>query len=67
MIIAGLGYWGIGLPVSALLAFPVGLGAVGVWFGLAAGLGAVALMLVARWTRLLGHDAGAAPGTPAYA
>jgi MATE family multidrug resistance protein len=67
MIIAGLGYWGIGLPVSALLAFPGGLGAVGVWFGLAAGLGAVALMLVARWARLLGRDADAAPGAAAYA
>lgn len=57
MWMAGLGYWGVGLPASALLAFPLGFGARGVWFGLAAGLGAVAIMLVIRWTRLLGRDA----------
>lgn len=56
MLIAGLGYWGAGLPASAILAFPAGLGARGVWFGLALGLGAVAIMLVIRWQRLLGRD-----------
>lgn len=61
MIIAGLGYWGVGLTASATLAFPLKLGAVGVWYGLAAGLGSVAVMLVARWTILLGRDAAREP------
>jgi MATE family multidrug resistance protein len=62
MIIAGLGYWGIGLPASALLAFPAGLGAKGVWYGLAAGLGSVAVMLVWRWARLTGGKTGGKTG-----
>ncbi len=47
MLIAGLGYWGIGVPVAALLARRSG--APGVWIGLVAGLFAVAALLFARW------------------
>ena len=47
MLIAGIGYWGIGVPVAALLARRVG--APGVWVGLVAGLFAVAALLLARW------------------
>lgn len=40
-----LGFYVLGLPLAWLLAFPVGLGIIGIWWGLAAGLGGVALML----------------------
>jgi MATE family multidrug resistance protein len=49
MLIAGIGYWVIGLPLGALLAFQFGVGGIGIWIGLAAGLGAVGLVMTARW------------------
>lgn len=51
MIYAGIGYWGIGLPLGALLAFRFGWGGIGIWIGLSAGLAAVALLLLWRWLR----------------
>lgn len=50
MVIALLGYWGVGLPLAAVLA--ARSAAPGVWVGLTAGLCVVALMLYWRWTRL---------------
>ncbi len=41
-----VGFYAVGLPLSYVLAFEVGLGLVGIWWGLAAGLGGVAIMLV---------------------
>lgn len=38
-------YWGVGLPVSAALAFWVGLGSLGLWTGLACTASAQALIL----------------------
>ncbi len=49
MIFAGLGYWGIGLPLGAWLAFGAGLGGKGIWVGLAVGLAVVAALMVSRW------------------
>lgn len=49
MIFALVGYWIIGLGVGTLLAFPIGLQGLGIWLGLAGGLGTVALLLLARW------------------
>jgi MATE family multidrug resistance protein len=49
MLIAGIGYWIIGLPLGALLAFHFGVGGIGIWIGLASGLGAVGLIMTARW------------------
>ena len=49
MLVAGLGYWVIGLPLGVLLAFPIGLKGVGIWIGIAAGLAVVAVMLIHRW------------------
>ncbi|WP_022682871.1 MATE family efflux transporter [Sphingobium bisphenolivorans] len=49
MICALFGYWVVGLGVGVLLAFPMGLNGVGIWLGLASGLGVVALLLVGRW------------------
>jgi MATE family multidrug resistance protein len=40
-----IGFYVIGLPLAWLLAFPTGLGIIGIWWGLAAGLGCVAFML----------------------
>jgi multidrug resistance protein, MATE family len=49
MLIAGIGYLVIGLPLGALLAFHFGVGGVGIWIGLAAGLGAVGIAMTMRW------------------
>ncbi|WP_365947430.1 MATE family efflux transporter [Tardiphaga sp.] len=50
MIFALVGYWGFGMPLSLLLAFTLGFGGRGIWIGLAAGLLAVAIVMVWRWT-----------------
>jgi MATE family multidrug resistance protein len=46
-----VGHWGIGLPL-ALLLLRLGHGAEGVWWGLCAGLYAVAVVLVLRFLRV---------------
>jgi len=51
MLYALAGYWGIGLPLGALLAFGFGLGGVGIWIGLATGIGIVAVLMIRRWHR----------------
>jgi MATE family multidrug resistance protein len=38
-------YWLVGLPLGMLLAFPLGMGPAGLWWGLTAGLTSVALVL----------------------
>ncbi|HEY8431475.1 MAG TPA: MATE family efflux transporter, partial [Sandaracinaceae bacterium] len=43
------GYYAIGLPLGAALAFGAGLGPEGLWWGLSAGLTAVAILLSARF------------------
>lgn len=49
MILAGIGYWGIGLPLSAALGFLTPLAGRGIWIGLAIGLAVVAVMMLWRW------------------
>jgi MATE family multidrug resistance protein len=49
LVIALVGYWAVGCPVGYFLAFHTDLRGVGVWFGLAAGLAAVAVALVVRF------------------
>jgi MATE family multidrug resistance protein len=44
-------YWLVGLPVGAGLGFGFHLGAIGVWWGLAAGLGVAAITLGPRFWR----------------
>ena len=51
MVYAGIGYWGIGLPLGMLLAFHFGFAGVGIWIGLSSGLAVVAVLLLARWLR----------------
>ncbi len=48
MLLAGIGYWGVGLPVAWILAFPIGMGATGIWTGLSFGLAATAILLFFR-------------------
>ena len=47
-IIAFVGYWVVGLPAGLLLAFPLGMGPRGLWWGLTLGLASVAAMFVFR-------------------
>jgi MATE family, multidrug efflux pump len=49
MLFAALGYWGVGLPLGFGLAFGTSLRGIGIWIGLAAGLGVVALLMLHRW------------------
>jgi len=53
MIVNVLGFWLVGMPVSLWLAFPLELGSRGLWWGLVAGLAAVAVLLLARISRRL--------------
>ncbi|GAB6842497.1 MATE family multidrug resistance protein [Methylorubrum rhodinum] len=55
MVIALTGYWGIGVPLGAALAWGAGWGGQGIWAGFCAGLLAVSILLVARWLRLSAH------------
>jgi len=49
MLLATFGYWGVGFAACWLLAFPLGYGAVGLWWGLALGLAVVAVLLTLRF------------------
>ena len=51
MVFATVGYWGLGLPFGVLLAFFLGVGPTGLWWGFLAGLGAVGLLLSWRFNR----------------
>lgn len=51
MIIAALSYWGVGLPASYVLAFPLGFGGEGLWAGLVVGLSVAACLLMWRFWR----------------
>lgn len=50
MLFAGLGYWLIGIPLGAALAFWSHLAGQGIWIALAVGLGVVACLMVGRWS-----------------
>src|SRR5271170_649832 len=49
MVMAMTGYWAIGMPTGLALGFLTPLRGLGLWIGLAIGLAAVALLLLARW------------------
>ena len=51
MIYALVGYWFIGLGLGYLLAFPLQMGGVGIWWGLASGLAAVAVAATLRFAK----------------
>jgi MATE family multidrug resistance protein len=48
LVVNILGFWFIGLPTSLFLGFRLGFGPQGLWWGFVAGLGAVAVFLLAR-------------------
>src|SRR6202012_1725759 len=52
MLAAALGYWGIRFPTGYVLAFHFGGGTKGLWWGLAAGLATVAVLMTLRFHRL---------------
>jgi len=47
-----MGHYGLGLPIGITLAWYVGLGAVGLWWGLSIGLTVVAVLLALRFVSL---------------
>lgn len=49
LIFALVGYWVVGLGVGAWLAFGADWRGLGIWTGLASGLAAVAVLMLARW------------------
>jgi MATE family multidrug resistance protein len=51
MMIALVSYWVIGMPAAYLLGFPAGFGGVGIWWGLALGLAAAAILMNRRFVR----------------
>ena len=48
MLIHILSFWALGIPLGLLLAFPLGFGAPGLWWGLTAGLASTAVLQVRR-------------------
>ncbi|MET0746495.1 MAG: MATE family efflux transporter [Microvirga sp.] len=62
MIIAAVGYWGIGLPLGIALAFGTSLRGIGIWIGLATGLAVVAALMSLRWIQR--DRLGLVTGTP---
>jgi MATE family multidrug resistance protein len=54
-LFAVISYWGIGFTTAYALAFHAGLGAVGVWIGLAIGTAVYAVLLLLRFHRLARH------------
>ena len=48
-LITLISYWLIGLPLGYVFGFPLGMGALGVWYGLLAGLSIAAVLLFIRF------------------
>jgi MATE family multidrug resistance protein len=69
MLVNLFGYWFLGLPVSYILGFRLGLGPIGLWWGLVLGLGVVASILLVRVRIALARRQDRvvidAPGAPA--
>jgi MATE family multidrug resistance protein len=55
MIVNFVGFWLLGLPVSLWLGFGLAWGPRGVWWGLAIGISAVAVLLTLRVRSRLGR------------
>ena len=51
MLLALLGYWVLGVPIGAFLAFVLDMEGVGIWIGFVTGLSVVAVLLTLRWWR----------------
>lgn len=55
-ILHGLSFWAVGIPLGALIAFGFDQGAIGLWWGLTAGLAAAAVLQLRRVRVKLGGD-----------
>jgi MATE family multidrug resistance protein len=64
MVLVGVVYWGLGLPIAYGLSSGLGLGLVGLWGGLVISLSLVGLALVVRYA-WLNRVTPSAPGTEA--
>jgi MATE family multidrug resistance protein len=51
-----IGHFAVGVPLAVILAFPLGLGTPGLWWGLSVGLTVVALSLAWRFHRLTSRE-----------
>jgi multidrug resistance protein, MATE family len=56
MLANALGFWILGIPLGLLLAFPLSMGAEGLWWGLAIGLAIVSILLLLRVRNQLGKE-----------
>nr|VFK14861.1 MAG: multidrug resistance protein, MATE family [Candidatus Kentron sp. LFY] len=54
-LIAVISYWGIGLPCGVMLGFPMGLGVLGLWWGLTLGMTITAAAYLIRFWWMTGH------------
>lgn len=52
-VLIAIAYWVIGIPVGYFLAFPLQLGATGIWLGLITGLTFAAAFLVTRFLKMV--------------
>ena len=55
-ILHGLSFWAVGIPLGALIAFRFDQGAIGLWWGLTAGLAAAAVLQLRRVRVKLGRE-----------
>ena len=56
MLVNLLGFWGVGLPICLLLGFGLDGGPQGIWWGLAAGIAVVAVLLMLRIRARFGRE-----------
>ena len=61
--IAGFGYWVLGIGGGCLLAYPMGLGFAGLWWGMALGLIATGSLLAIRFLRFTAPDVATLPAS----
>ena len=61
MFVNLMGHWLLGLPTGYFLAFVLGYGVTGIWWGLSVGLIVVGCVLLFAWSRLRLRFSSAAP------
>ena len=61
MLVNLMGHWLLGLPTGYFLAFVLGYGVTGIWWGLSVGLIVVGCVLLFAWSRLRLRSSSAAP------